>query len=226
LNLLHLQEPTQNNSSKNNGHESGDLSSSVGRVLVVVVVVGVVVVVTVVSVSVRSVVSLGSSTLLNQNWRYQPGRNLEGAVVVGVSSVLELVLDALENLTAVDDERNVGSGVRSPGLVVPGSRVGNVQVGVLEVGVDTDDVSGLVGDKGENVGSDIVTSKSWESPVGTDGGDLGVVVVVVVVSGSVKGLVDGSSKKDGENLVLGSVGVVLVKGDEDEGVLGVRQRRL
>jgi hypothetical protein len=52
------------------------------------------------------------------------------------------------------------------------------------------------------------------------------VVVVVVVSGSVKGLVDGSSKKDGENLVLGSVGVVLVKGDEDEGVLGVRQRRL
>lgn len=110
--------------------------------------------------------------------------------------------------------------------MVPGSGVRDVQVGVLEVGVDTDNVSGLLGNKGENVGSNIVTSKSGESPVGTDGGDLGVVVVVVVVSGSVKGLVNGSSKEDGENLVLGGVGVVLVEGDEDEGVLGVRQRQL
>lgn len=66
VNLLSLQEPTQNNGSKNNGHESSDLSSSVGRVLVVVVSI----VVAVVSVSVRSVASVESSTLLNQNWRY------------------------------------------------------------------------------------------------------------------------------------------------------------
>lgn len=56
-------------------------------------------------------------------------------------------------------------------------------------------------------------------PVGLDGGELGVVVVVVVVGGSHEVLGDGVPEEDAEDAVLDGVGLVLVEGDEDQGVV-------
>lgn len=58
-----------------------------------------------------------------------------------------------------------------------------------------------------------------DGPVGLDGGDLGVVVVVVVVGGADEVLGDGVADEDGENPVLDGVGLVLIEGDEDKGVV-------
>lgn len=56
-------------------------------------------------------------------------------------------------------------------------------------------------------------------PVGFDGGDLRVVVVVVIIGGAHEVIRDGVTKKDAEDAVLDSVGLVLVEGDEDEGIV-------
>jgi hypothetical protein len=54
-------------------------------------------------------------------------------------------------------------------------------------------------------------------PVGFDGGDLRVVVVVVVIAGSLEVLRDSVTEENAEDLVLDGVGLVLIEGDQDKG---------
>ena len=54
-------------------------------------------------------------------------------------------------------------------------------------------------------------------PVSFDGGELGVVVVVAIISGSDEVLGHGVTQEDAEDAVLDGVGLVLVEGDEHRG---------
>lgn len=58
-----------------------------------------------------------------------------------------------------------------------------------------------------------------KTPVGLDGGELGVVVVVVAVAGADEMRGHGVAEQDAVDLVLHGVVFVLVEGDEDEGVV-------
>jgi hypothetical protein len=71
----------------------------------------------------------------------------------------------------------------------------------------------------EDVGADIPASEGVETPVCGDGGDLGVVVVEAVVAGSNEMLGDCVAEKDAENVVLTSVGLVLIPCNKNKSVL-------
>lgn len=58
-----------------------------------------------------------------------------------------------------------------------------------------------------------------KAPVGLYSGNLTVVVVVVGVLSADEVGWDGITEKDTENVVLDGVGLVLIEGDQDEGVL-------
>jgi hypothetical protein len=56
-------------------------------------------------------------------------------------------------------------------------------------------------------------------PVGLNGRDLRVMVIIVGVCSANKLLGDGITKKNTEDSILDGVGLVLIKRDEDQGVL-------
>lgn len=90
-------------------------------------------------------------------------------------------------------------------------------------------VTSLVGDELENVGTDIPATEGVQAPVGLDGGDLRVMVVELWVVGADKVGWNGVTEEDREDAVTNSVGVVLVKGDENGSLLhevGVVEERL
>ena len=58
-----------------------------------------------------------------------------------------------------------------------------------------------------------------EAPVGLDGGNLRVVVVVVAVGGADKVLGHGVADQDRQHAVLDGIGLVLVESDEHQRVL-------
>lgn len=80
-------------------------------------------------------------------------------------------------------------------------------------------VARLLANHLEDVGADVPTSKGGEIPVGLDGGNLRVMVVEAVVGGADKVLGNGIADEDGEDVVLDSVGLVLIPGDQDERVV-------
>ena len=71
----------------------------------------------------------------------------------------------------------------------------------------------------KDVGADVPAAEGVQAPVGFDGGDLGVVVVIVGVCGADEVAGDGVAEEDGHDVVLLRVGFVFVEGDEDEGVV-------
>lgn len=81
----------------------------------------------------------------------------------------------------------------------------------------TDVVAGVLADEVEDVGTDVEAAKSVKVPVGLDGGDLGVVVVVVGVSGADKLLGNSVTEKQAEDAVTLGVSLALVESDENEG---------
>jgi hypothetical protein len=93
----------------------------------------------------------------------------------------------------------------------------------------------VLSDIGEDVGADVEAAegvevpeeglvggcikKEWNMPVSLDGGDLGVVIVIVVVGGALKVLRDSIAEEDTEDAVLDGVGLVLIEGDEHKSVV-------
>lgn len=91
-------------------------------------------------------------------------------------------------------------------------------------------VTGLLADKVEDVGLDVEAAESVQVPVGLDSGDLGVVVVVVCVSGAHERVRHGITEDQAEDTVALGVSLSLIESDEDEsavpeaGLLVVDQR--
>lgn len=101
-----------------------------------------------------------------------------------------------------------------------------VEVGIVNISVD---VAGLVSNDLEDVGHAVPAAEGWKPPVYRDGGDGGVVVVEGRVSGTLKSVRDDATEKDGEDVVMLGVGLVLVEGEDDERVvheIAVVQQRL
>jgi hypothetical protein len=65
----------------------------------------------------------------------------------------------------------------------------------------------------------IKRSRTQDLPVSFHGGELGVVVVVAIISSADEVLGHGVTQEDAEDAVLDGVGLVLVEGDEDQGVI-------
>ena len=91
-------------------------------------------------------------------------------------------------------------------------------------------VASLLADKIKDVGLDVEATESVQVPVGLDSGDLGVVVVVVGISGAYERLGHGITEDQAENTVALRVSFGLVECDEDQsaapeaGLLVVDQR--
>lgn len=152
--------------------------------------------------------------------------NLNGVLIVSRrSSVGPALLDAGVNgaTTEAVIELQVGSRV----LVVATGGVERSSLRVVEVSSLelvgrlplAQRVARLLGNPVVDIGTDIPSAKSREIPVGRDGGDLRVVVVEVVVGGANQLLGEGIAQQDAKDLVVLGVGLVLVKGQKDKGVV-------
>lgn len=78
-------------------------------------------------------------------------------------------------------------------------------IGAGHLGLGTDVVAGLLANEVEDVSADVPAAEGVQVPVGFDGGDLGVVVVVVRVLGADEAVMDGVTKEDGEDAVADGV---------------------
>ena len=96
-----------------------------------------------------------------------------------------------------------------------------VEVAGLEETVSpaADLVAGLLGNELEDISADVKATKGVESPVGFDGGDFRVMVVVSVVGGVAELLWNDVTEENSENTVLTGVDLVLIEGDDDESVV-------
>jgi hypothetical protein len=77
-------------------------------------------------------------------------------------------------------------------------------------------VASLLANEIEDIGSDVEASESVEIPVGFDGGDFGVVVVVVGVFGSDERVGQSVAEHQGEDAVALGVSLSFVEGDQDK----------
>lgn len=134
-------------------------------------------------------------------------------IVVEVLLALPRLLDRRQRRAAVAARVAIRNGLGSVLLVVEDTRVGAVEVRLLERRVRqfAEPIARLGGDHGKDVGSDVPPAEGVRVPVGLDGGYLGVVVVEVVVRRADEFLGDRVSQQDREDSVLGSVILVLVE---------------
>lgn len=122
-------------------------------------------------------------------------------------------------------ERQVGSrvlGIVALALLVEDTGVRGVPVVAVGGGGGrplAEAVASLLGNKVEDVGADIPAAQGVEAPVGLDCGNLTVVVVEVVVGGAHKVLGDGVTEQDSENLVALGIGLALIPGEQNKGVV-------
>lgn len=160
--------------------------------------------------------------------RVQAVGELNGVLVVGGKlAVLPGVLDGGQDGAAREAAVQSQVGSRVLGVVAAALLVEDTGVrGVPEVAVGqlggrplAEAVAGLLGNQVEDVGTDVPAAQGVEVPVGLNGGNLAVVVVEVVVGGAGEVLGEGVAEQDGENLVALGVGLVLIPGEQDEGVV-------
>jgi len=160
------------------------------------------------------------------------------ARVVRAALARKCALDQRQNSTSVADSTGVGHWVSS----VVGDRVERTWVRCVESetreGVPSsvvggpwlDGIAGLLANEVVDVGTDVPAAEGGEVPVGGYGGDLRVVGVEGGVGGSDQALGNSVTKEHGEHVVGDGVGVVLVEGQEDEGLgaveVGVGQEGL
>ena len=111
----------------------------------------------------------------------------------------------------------VGDWLRCPHPAVEDTGVAVVEVHIGERDTNvplTQAIASVSGDVGEDVGADIPVTESVEVPVSLDCGDLGVVVVVVVVGGSDKVIWNGVTDEDAEYVVSDGVCLILIESDQ------------
>ena len=80
-------------------------------------------------------------------------------------------------------------------------------------------VTSLLANKVKDVGLDVEAAESVQVPVGLDGGDLGVVVVVVGISGADERVRHSITDNQAENAVTLCVSLGLVECDEDQSTI-------
>jgi len=80
-------------------------------------------------------------------------------------------------------------------------------------------VAGFVGDYFEDVGVAIPATERWESPVHGNGGDHAIMVVEGAVHSPLQRSRNSASEKDGEDVVVIGVCLILVEGQDDEGIV-------
>ena len=80
-------------------------------------------------------------------------------------------------------------------------------------------VTSLLANKFKDVGLDVEAAESVQVPVGLDGGNLGVVVVVVGISGADERVRHSITENQAENAVTLGVSLGLVECDEDQSTI-------
>nr|POF15493.1 hypothetical protein CFP56_48688 [Quercus suber] len=163
------------------------------------------------------------------------GVTLGRVLAVGHGDAVGVVRVGVKTPVSDDAGRDGAEGERGEEQDVRGRVRGALEAGVEGTGVrrvvedgrvlargglvGAHDVAGLLGDEVEDVGAHVPSTERVEMPVGLDRAELGVVVVEVRVGGSHGRFGDGTAEEEAEDPVAAGVGVVLVKGDQDEGVL-------
>lgn len=99
-----------------------------------------------------------------------------------------------------------------------GTGVGLVkrEVGLVDLVVD---VTSLVGDNLQQVGTAIPATQGRKTPVGGDTGNGGVVSVEGIVLGTLEVFRNGTTNEDAEDTVVVGVGLVLIEGQKEESVV-------
>lgn len=112
-----------------------------------------------------------------------------------------------------------GPGGRVLAVAVVRQRAG---VGFIETEIGNVDfvvhVAGPVGDNLEDVGTTVPAAQGGKTPVCRDGSNGRVVGVECVVSGTLKMFWDSTTKENTEQTVSLAISVILIKGQQDEGV--------
>lgn len=150
-------------------------------------------------------------------------RNRAGVVVRSAESTVR-ILDNIQNTmaTRASPIRKRHRPLRRVLRVVANrqrARVSLVQIEVVSVDLPVR-VTGLVGNKAEEVSSAIPATQRGKTPVGGHGGDDGVVGVKGVVFSAAQVLGDGTAEQEGEDLVSDLVGIRFVEREHDQRVLG------
>lgn len=143
-------------------------------------------------------------------------------IVVLVMLVLPVLLDRWEGCAAVSARVAVWHWLRCPLLAVEDAGVAIVEVHVGECGPIrplAQAVASVSGDVGEDVGANIPATKRVEVPVSLDCGDLGVVVVEVIVGGSDKVVWNGVTDEDAEYSVLDGLCLIFIESDQHQSVV-------
>jgi len=145
-------------------------------------------------------------------------RYLHNVAVVSTLLSLPFLLDSRQNCPAIARRHQVRNWLRSPSA---GSSKNTRIRGIEEiVGVPlADNVSRLLCNEAEDIGTNIEAAQGVKTPVGLNSSDFRVVVVVVGISRSNELLGDRVTKEDGKDLVLDGVGLVLVKCDQNKGIV-------
>lgn len=147
-------------------------------------------------------------------WVHATG-NLELSMIIVLILLADpSVLDGRQGSSAIPARMAVRHWLRGIFLGVEDPRVRGVEVGFIEWWVlqFPKAITGLGRDEREHVGTNVPTAEGIEIPVGLDSGDLGIVIVEVIIRCSDELLWDGISKKNGECPVLIGVVFVLVEG--------------
>jgi hypothetical protein len=167
-----------------------------------------------------------SCTLLVLVWVYRGvvsiGYLKFAVVVVLVLLGLPVLLDVWESSAAVSARVAVWNWLGCPRLAVEDARVAVVEEDLGELRLArplAQAVTSVLGNVCKNVCADVPSAKCIQIPVSFNCGDLGVMVVEVIVSGSDKFVRNGVTNEDSENIVLDRVGLVLIEGDHNKSVV-------
>jgi hypothetical protein len=141
-------------------------------------------------------------------------------VVCALLEIGPLLIDLVEDATAIDDGRDVGSGHRSPVRKGESTWVRLVHEDVVQVDIwGTNNITGDIGNVADNVGVGVPTSKMGQVPVGLNGGNDRVVRVESVIGGVDQVLGESVGDEDGHDTVTDGVGLILIEVDDQEGVV-------
>ena len=152
----------------------------------------------------------------------QPIRNLHSRRVISLFLELPPRIHNLgQHRPATITGCRIGDGQRCRGLCIEKTRIRKVEEHRVKGRLLPlpEPIARLSRDGRKDIRANVPAAEGVQAPISFNGGDLGVVVVVVGVYGADEVLRDGVAEEDGHDVVLLRVGDVFVEGDEDEGVV-------
>lgn len=151
------------------------------------------------------------------------GDRASGVVVGGLEAVVGLLDNVKNTVTsralALDGRDRPIRLILGVVIVRKGTGVGLVKVKVAGVDLPVD-VASLLSNQLEEVGTTIPASEGGKTPVSGQRGNDRVVSVEGVVSSALQVFGDGTTKQNAVDTVGGGVGARLIKGNEDQSILG------